>query len=125
MRELEQRRKTKRFLYAPVTLIALFILVLIFARAVWNVSEKESLSATRLERAQIEHENLTKRQETLSKEVEFMKTEAGVDATIRSKFRVVKEGEEIAVIINRDATTTDPVPKTPSVWERITRFFGF
>jgi cell division protein FtsB len=123
MRELERKRKTKQIMYAPVTLVAIFILVILIGRGVVSVYDKAEISSARLDRAKSEYDALTTRQQALAKDVDFLKTDEGVDATIRSKFRVVKEGEEIAVIVNRDATSAPAVPKEPTWWEKFLRLF--
>lgn len=70
--------------------------------------QKELLSRGNLERTQAELKKVHDREVSLNDSVQYLKTSEGIDAEIRTKFRAVREGEEIAVIVvpEKEATTS-------------------
>lgn len=124
MVEFNRKKTYKRFIYSPVTLLLLLIVFILLLKAVWGVYKKSEISSANLERAQVEFNKMESRQKELAQSVEYLKTDQGIDAEIRSKFRVVKEGESVAVIVDNEATSTSPLvaTTTKSFWRNL---FGF
>ncbi len=119
--ELNKKKTYRRFIYSPLFLLLLLSILLVLLKAVWGVYKKEEMSSNYLAREQLEFTKLKSREKELGKSVEYLKTEKGIEAEIRSKFRVVKEGESVAVIIDNDASNTAPISTTTSrsIWTRI------
>lgn len=101
-------RNFKKWLFSPFVLLFLFILVIFSMRGVYRVYQKELLSRGNLERTQAELKKVHDREVSLNDSVQYLKTSEGIDAEIRTKFRAVREGEEIAVIVvpEKEATTS-------------------
>ncbi len=110
MVEFNKKKTYRKYIYSPISLILLFIIAIIFIKAFIGVAQKERISSEYLERERSELVRLKNRQESLTKSVEYLKTDKGVEAELRSKFRMVKEGESVAVIVDDEteklATTT-------------------
>ena len=123
MRELERRRKFKSIVQSPVMLVVFLVVVAFMGKSVWNVYQKEQVSASRLERTQNEMAGLEARNATLTKSVDYLKTNEGIDAEIRNKFRGVRDGEEVAVIVESHAASTT-IATVHSWWSRFLHFFG-
>jgi hypothetical protein len=85
------------------------------------------MSANYLTREQLEFTKLKSREIELDKSVKYLKTDKGIEAEIRSKFRVVKEGESVAVIVDNNASSTTKTVdiKPPSFWSRFIDLLGF
>ena len=85
---------------------------------------KESLSRERLIAAQKEQEDFKIRHASLSQAVSFLETDEGVESELRKKYRVVKPGEEVVLIVDdtprNTPTTTQTIRKA---W--YTRFFEY
>ncbi len=127
MVEFNRKKPIRKFIYSPSVLVVLFIILLLLLRAVWGVYTKQQISANYLGREEREYNKMISRQKELAAAVEFLKTDKGVESEIRTKFRAVKDGEAVAVIIDEDAPTSTPIQatSTPSFWKRIVGFFGF
>lgn len=121
MVEFNRKKTYKKFLYSPLTLFILFILFLVMLKAIWGVYAKEQMSARSLEREMAEYSKMVAREKELAQAVEYLKTEKGVETEIRSKFRVVKEGESVAVIVDNDDKAVPVATTTPKkgFWKRI------
>jgi hypothetical protein len=123
MVEFNRKKTYKKYIYSPLTLLVLFIFFLVLLKALWGVYAKERLSSRYLEREQLEYNRILDRKKELAQSLEFLKTEQGMEAEIRSKFRVVKDGESVAVIVSDEKTESTTTPTTtPSFWKRL---FGF
>jgi cell division protein FtsB len=84
------------------------------------VFQKDRLSLQNLEQERFELEKIRLREKTLTASLDYLKTEQGIESEIRTKFRVVKEGEQVAVIIDaQPASTTEKATTTRSFWYRL------
>ena len=124
----------KRLRSSPVILIvAVFVFALLF-KAVWGIYGKSGASAAKLSQAQTELARLKVQEEDLSERVNYLSTEGGIEAELRTKYRAVKEGESVAVIVDRPetasaadrlASSTTDSGESRSWLARLLRKFGF
>ena len=119
--EFRKKKKLKKIFYSPVILVILIVVFMILLKSVFGAYQKERLSSENLDKEKIELEKLSLRQKTLADSIEFLKTDQGVENEIRSKFRAVKEGERIAVIIddNTKSTTTISMVQKDGIIKKI------
>lgn len=124
----------KKFISSPITLLGFLVLFFFLFRAAWSVHEKAVLSELKLKTAQIELSKLEAHQRDLSNQIGYLSTEQGIEAELRTKYRAVKEGESVAVIVDNDnvanvstiiATTTATTTESAGWGRRLLRMFGF
>jgi uncharacterized protein YlxW (UPF0749 family) len=72
-----------------------------------KIQYQESREQARLE---AELENLRQRNENLNAQVERLRTPEGVEEVARESLGMVKEGENLYVVIDPDEATSTPVP---------------
>jgi len=138
MLEFRQKRKVRRLIYSPITIIVLLVVVIVLAKATWNVHVKEAESRTYLDEAQAQLDTVSASQSALSAQVARLKTPEGVETNIRSQFLVAKSGEQVAVIVDGDGSSggnSDASSSTALVgsnatsstgfWQRLVDFFKF
>ena len=116
----------RKILYSPVTLFFLALIFLFLLKSLWGAYAKASLSASNLEKEKAELERIKSREKTLAHSIEFLRTEQGIESEIRTKFRAVKEGESVAVILDSDSTHLSIASTTTIVvgfWGRIFGWF--
>lgn len=92
----------KRVLGSPISLVVAGIVLVVLVKATWNISSKTIQSAEKLAQAQAELARLNERQSELQGRVGLLSTDQGIEAEIRTKFRAVREGESVAVIVDED-----------------------
>lgn len=108
MRNFQEKNKWQKLLESKPALVILSTFVLFFAWSVlgfWNkmedTYENKRLVAVRVQELQTEKEKL-------SSVISKLETDVGVEETIRNKFGLSKEGEEVIVIVeeesNKDST---------------------
>lgn len=106
MLEFRQKKKIRRILYSPFTLIFLLIILLILLKSLFGAYNKAKLSTSNLEKEKNELQRLINREKILSSSIDYLKTDAGIENEIRNKFRAIKEGERVAVIVDDNANST-------------------
>lgn len=120
MLEFQNKKKIRKVLYSFTTLILLSIVFIVLLKAVWSVYKKERISSGNLEKEKLESLKLKERDKGLTDSILYLNTEEGIENEIRTKFRAVKEGESVAVIVDEQATRT-PVTATSTngFWYRL------
>ncbi len=102
MKEFQAKNVAKKRLYSKTTIVILFCLFLLTARGLFYVYQKERLTRNEVARVQKQKEELQKRYEIIKENSERLKTDEGIESEIRTKFDVVKEGEEVIVVVDKD-----------------------
>ncbi len=120
MLEFQKKKRIRKILYSPITLILLTVLMAIISRGLVGVYKKARLSLQNLEREKIELEKLVVREKNLASSIDYLKTEQGIENEIRTKFRAVKEGERVVVIVDNQASTSPlTIATSTSLWYRV------
>ncbi len=124
MSRLKSKNKIKRVVYSWPVLIVLLILVLLTAKGVWGVYKSREISYNNKITSEEEYNELQDRSSSMISEIEMLETEKGIETEIRDKFRVVKEGEQLAVIINSVGDVNGIQESSPkeSFWTKILSF---
>ena len=122
MLDIQQKRKIRSVAYSWVTLVVLLLLVLVVARSTWIVYQKKQASESMKNVSLQNVEELRLQSEELGSKIEKLKTNTGIEEEIRLKFNVVKDKENMVVIVEDEANTTSTTPKM-GLWQKIINFF--
>ena len=123
----------KRFLSSPWAFAASLLLFVILAKATWNIHAKASLSAAKLAETRTEVAKLQDRHDELASKVASLSTDDGLENEIRTKYRAVKEGESVAVIVDESQNASIASASSSSStensepqgwWSRFWSWFG-
>jgi len=68
-------------------------------------------------------ENLRARDAELSSKIERLKTEAGLEEEIRSKFTVAKNNENMVIVVEENNTNATNTAERASFWQKFLDFF--
>jgi cell division protein FtsB len=118
-----RKRKIISRLYSKTSLLIAVFLLIILIRPTWNILEKYFSSGQNLKEIQSELEKLKGRERYLQAEVDRLKSKEGTEKEILSKFDVVREGEEIAVIVPPEETENIEEEKK-SFWQKFKDFLA-
>lgn len=121
MLDFQQKRKLRAVLYSRVTLFILGVLVLVSLRAVWTAHSKLRESEDLRDNVSNRVSALVERDTELRNQINRLQTPQGVEAEIRSKLSVSKEGENVVVIVEDDSVIEEKTDKR-GFWST---FFGF
>ena len=95
------RKKTNSFWHSPLMLIVLFVILILFGYNMIGLIEKERETAKKKDLILSNIETLRSRESSLSSDIERLKTEEGIEETIRDKYQVVKQDEKMVTIIDQ------------------------
>ncbi len=123
MREFQEKKRFRKYLYSKVAVVILIILVAFFSRAAWGVYLKEQASSANALRSASELKKLEDRQEVLNGEIGSLSTDEGVEEAIRAKYGVSKPGEQMIVIVDQGQASDTPTQMPDSWWVKFKKFF--
>lgn len=115
-----QRQAAARLFLKRLGLVGLFAFVLVAASGVWGVYEKERESSERRREAEAELNDLLLRKEKLSSEMEKLKSDRGLEETLRKQFGLAEHGEGLIVIVEQGPATSASATSTFRDWLRQT-----
>ena len=90
---------------SPFTIVALVVALAFMSRAAFGIYEKDKSSSTRLDQAQADLIKAQAEQAVLSVRIQYLSTDSGVEAALRQKYRAVKDGESVAVVMGATGST--------------------
>ena len=116
-----QKKTFRRVLYSKGAFIALALIFFWGLKATWGIYQKEVEARAHAQEARTILAQLKGREQFLRAELDRLSTHRGVEAEIRKKFPLVKEGEEVAVVIDppKESATATPEASEPSLWGRL------
>ena len=113
-----------KFVHSPIFLAFLVILALFLLKAVWDLFEKSQDARIAAESVQREYEELVVREAALKESLARLESSDGVESEIRQKFGVVKEGEEVVIVLPEDTTNAKQgMEKEEGWWQKFLSFF--
>lgn len=128
MLDIRERTRLRRMLYAKPTIILLAILVAVAIHGVWGIYQKSKEALAKRDKIAEEVAGLAAREKELHQDIARLKTSEGVEAEIRNRFMVAKEGEKVMIIANpsmREAHTVTITDDSPSFFEKVKGAVGF
>ena len=126
MHEFNRKNKNS-FWYSPLSLGVLFCVLVLFIYNIIGLIEKERETSKKKDLILSNIETLRGRETSLSKDIAKLKTEEGVEETIRDKYQVVKEGEKMVIIVDeekKESLDSDNERNKHGFFEWIKRMFG-
>lgn len=99
MKSFQRKRGFRNIVYSRPVLAFLGVLVLIFAFGIIGFMSKMKVTIENRKIAESKIAQLNKEKEKLSSDITKLKTDQGVEESIRQKFGLTKEGEGLIVIV--------------------------
>ena len=125
MHQFKKKRTFKRRLYSKLVLIVLLTIFIFIVRGTWDIYKKSQESKRKLNLAETEFIELEEKKSSIEHRIDRLSTETGIEEEIRSKFDVVRDGEEVIVIVDaKEATATEP-ETTKGIKGFFTTFFSW
>jgi len=116
MAEFQKSRKLHGILFSRATLIVLsaFSAILIFG--LFNIVPKAMSTSRNKDLIVGQLDSLKKQSDSLEGQIEKLKTNDGVEEKIREKFRVVKDGEGLVVIVDDQKPAEPEAPAKQGIF---------
>ena len=113
MRNFQQKRGWRNIAESWPVLALLGALVLFFSYEIIGFVGKMEVTRSNRERAEYKVAELKKEKEKLSSDIAKLKTEQGIEESIREKFGLAREGEGLIIVVE-DRKQTVPETAAPS-----------
>ena len=108
-------RKQGLFSKVMSSRVVLLILIVLFAfltKVSFTMKERLELSKSKLNVANSELDKLINHQTDLANKIKYLSTDEGIEAELRTKYRAIRNGESVAVIIDSDKKATSTATST-------------
>ena len=123
MLDFHQKRKVRSVIYHKVTLVVLAVLVVIMARSTWVVYQKQ-VESEEIKKVSLQNTNeLRQRDNNLTTKIERLETQPGIEEEIRSKFSVVKDRENMVVVVENQNPEVSTTSNRTGFWGLIKQLF--
>ncbi len=119
MAGIQGKRIITRLKASPVANIFLVILAGVFVYGAIGAYNKSRLAEGRMSEAEAENSNLEDQRLRLTAELENAQTEFGQEKALREKFNVVKKGEQVIVIVNKEDEEVSAEGSKTGFWAKI------
>jgi len=124
MLDFQQKRKLRSIMYHRTTLIVLGLLLLVMLRSTWIVFEKKSETEQEKNASSKHVAELEARDRELKSQITDVQTASGIEAEIHSRFNVVKDKENIVVLVDDSSTSTASSTTSGGFWAGFWSLFG-
>lgn len=119
MKELRQKQIVKRRLYSTPALIILLVITGLIIHSTYKIVRKYQESANYVDALKQKATDLAEREIQLKGDITRLGTDEGIDAEIKEKFNVSKEGERVAIIVDRADNSSNTATSTLHWWKRL------
>ena len=85
---------------SPFMFIAGLIILVFLTRAAWNIHKSDEAVSIKAAETQAEIDRLEAQKTDLSGKIDQLSSTGGIESELRTKYRAVKEGESVAVILD-------------------------
>ena len=120
MREYQHKYIIRTLLYSPITIIALFLVIVLMVRSIVELNDKRLMVTAQKEEAKAKQADMERKLAKAEEKSSDITTERGLEAYMRTTYPVVKEGEGVIVVYDSAGSVVTPVRENLTVWERLT-----
>ncbi|OHA31885.1 MAG: hypothetical protein A2928_02055 [Candidatus Taylorbacteria bacterium RIFCSPLOWO2_01_FULL_45_15b] len=124
MHEFQSKKIRRPFFYSNVFFAIVVILGAVLIRGLWGVYHKYTIANSRFEEAFQHQQALVESYDKLEREVARLETPEGVEAEIRTNFRMAKENEKLIVVVEDGISKEEADKPAPSIWQKIRGWIG-
>ncbi len=112
-------------MYSKVTLGLLLLVLIAVGRGAWDIHQKAVIEVTERDITARALTDLQTRTSELQKSLVDLKSEQGIEATVRQKYTVARTGEEVVVVVddNEKKGKNGDAVEQKSLWQHFVSFF--
>ncbi|MBU1558134.1 septum formation initiator family protein [Patescibacteria group bacterium] len=125
MKDFNEKRKMNNIVYSKVSIFVLLVLIFFVGKGAWGAYSDVILTKENKEIAEQQLRELEEREAKILDEILDLKTEEGQEREIRNKYRVVKEGEHMIMIVDEKNSNYLNTEEDKNFWKKTKEFFGF
>ena len=115
--------KKKSWFYSPWIACLLILFVVWGIVSVTRAYMKQREAVSLRDESQKELGGLEQKQQELTTKIDDLSTSQGMEAEVRQRYRVVKPGEQLVIVVdNKDGAAAQA--QKPSFWQKLRTFIG-
>ena len=117
--------KKKTWTHSPI--LAVFLVIILFwgLFVVYRMYLKNREAVALRNQFRSELNALNQKQEELSGKISNLSTDRGLEAEVRNRYRVIRPGEQLVIVVDDATKNGQTAISKPSIWVRIKEFLGF
>mgnify|MGYP001575990814 CR=1 FL=1 len=122
MLEFQEKRKIRQILYSRPMLVVLSVIVAVALVSSYKMYGKVKETSDNRDIAERAQNMLVTKENELENHLGDLKTTRGIEEEIRKKFRVVKEGESVIIVVEDKENTASAIEsgsRFQPLWDRI------
>lgn len=123
MADFYSQKRVKMFIYSRWFLLLLGIASLFFLYSAFSTMQKNGETLKNKKQAELQLEELKKEDIILSKDIESLKTNDGLEKVIRNRFNVSKDGEGVILVVDEPIISSDIEKRSNSFVNFFKRIF--
>ncbi len=125
MFDFHQKRKLRAAFESRITWTILLVLSGLMIVSAYDRYQIARDMAERRFEAELEQGRLLERRRELQADVEYLSNERGIEAEMRRQFDVAREGEQVVIIVEDEATVNPIATTTPADTETERPWYRF
>ncbi|PIP73255.1 MAG: hypothetical protein COW88_02590 [Candidatus Lloydbacteria bacterium CG22_combo_CG10-13_8_21_14_all_47_15] len=123
MKKFQQKRRMRKVIYSTGTAVALLLVVFFLGRATLDVYEKARETKDRRLESLRRLDELKAEEAALREKLSALETERGIEETVREKFNVAKDDEEVIKLVDeagaKEPATAAATMEEKTWWQRL------
>jgi len=123
MNNYQGRNNSKKFIHSKLALIVFGLFLVFFLYSVIKFSVKALDTAKNKNNAESKIEELQNQKDRLTTDINTLNTQSGVEATIREKYGLAKDGEGLIVITDPEDPNAQNDNTNTSFWSKVKGLF--
>jgi cell division protein FtsL len=122
--EFQEKKRIRRKLYSKTSLVVVIAVLVLLARSTLNIIQKYYVTAKNLKEAEANLYENKERKSHLENEKLELESGLGVEREMLNRFDLVREGENVAVIISQPESESEVIPEKKSLLGKVAGFFS-
>ncbi|MFA5987519.1 MAG: hypothetical protein WC797_02630 [Candidatus Paceibacterota bacterium] len=114
----------RRVANSTLSIVVLVVLAVLVSRSLWDIYLKSRVSGEKQAETEKKLNDLLARKAELEYDIGRLSTPLGVEQELRSKYNVVKPGEEAIVIDNKSLKVEAGISNDEGIWDRFVNWLG-
>ena len=118
--------KRRPWFHSPILAVFLVILILWGSFVVYKIHAKHREAVLLRDQYRNELVELQKKEVELDAKIKDLSTDRGMEAEVRNRYRMVRPGEQLVIVVDDGSPTTSGQPaEHASRWSKFRGFVGF
>jgi hypothetical protein len=124
MNKNKRKKKISSWLDSKIFLLLVFLLAIFLANSALNMYLKSMDAKQYLNTTIDEYSSLEAQYDSAYSDLEYLKSETGIEKEIREKFDLARDGEKAVLIIDEELTPVH-TPQKKTFWRKIKDWVSF